>query len=182
MLRATATWLARWKYIWNKESEAGLNEWSARVAEQRAKDSRDLIVKLTNDADELEARIKQMAEMKEKGFWLCEDGHEKPKCMLSLCDEHEEMQCKDCKAESAGNPVTCDACDKPMRLIKRDLMTGQEKYDSDKGRKDAEKMLAARRQEITDKETEAGQQEATAKYFRQQSVSARTLAESLRNL
>jgi len=69
-----------------------------------------------------------------------------------------------------------------VKFIKRDLMTGQEKYDSDKDRKDAEKMLATKRQEITDKETEAGQQEATAKYFRQQSESSRRLAESLRNL
>jgi hypothetical protein len=35
-----------------------------------------LIVKLKNEADAYEARIKNVVEMEEKGFWLCENGHE----------------------------------------------------------------------------------------------------------
>jgi hypothetical protein len=60
-------------------------------------------------------------------------------------------------------------------------MTGQEKYESDKDRKDAEKLLVAKQEEIAGKETEAGQQDATA-YFRQQAESGRRLADSLRKL
>jgi hypothetical protein len=167
MLRAIVTWWARWKYILNKEHEAGLNLWSARVSEKKAKESRDLIVKLKNEADAYEARIKQMAEMEEKGFWLCENGHETAEGI---------------QPPPAPIVPNCPECGKPAKFIKRDLMTGQERYDSDKDRKDAEKMLAAKRQEITDKETEVGQQEATGKYFRQQSESSRRLAESLRKL
>jgi hypothetical protein len=37
MLRPLATWFAK---LWNKETEAGMHEWSARVAEQNAKASR----------------------------------------------------------------------------------------------------------------------------------------------
>jgi hypothetical protein len=168
MLRAIATWIARWKYVWNKETEAGLNEWSARVSEQKAQESRGLITKMKQEADDLEARIKHMTEMEEKGFWLCENGHE-------------ETQGREAEPKEGGQWV-CKECFKPLKYVKRDLMTGQEKYDSDKDRKDAEKLLAARRQEITDKETEADQQGATAKYFRQQSESSRRLADSLRKL
>jgi hypothetical protein len=75
MLRAIATWIAGWKYIWNKETEAGLNEWSARVSEQKARETRAAILQLKTDAEELDAQIKHMAEMEEKGFWLCDDGH-----------------------------------------------------------------------------------------------------------
>lgn len=167
MLRAIATWIARWRYVWNKETEAGLNEWSARVSEQKAKESRGLIAKLKQDADELEIRIKNMAEMEENGFFLCENGHEKNGAFQPDAD---------------GASRKCIECSTPVKFIKRSEMTGQEKYDSDKDRKDAEKLLAGRRQEITDKETEAGQQETTGKYFRQQSESSRRLAESIRKL
>jgi hypothetical protein len=40
---------------------------------------RELVVKLKAEADELDARIKHVAEMEEKGFWLCENGHESEK-------------------------------------------------------------------------------------------------------
>jgi hypothetical protein len=74
MLRALATWFAKWKYVFNKEVEAGMHTWSARVAKVNAKATRELIVKLKADADALDARIKDVAEMEELGFWLCENG------------------------------------------------------------------------------------------------------------
>jgi hypothetical protein len=164
MLRAFATWYARWKYRVNKEVEAGMHEWSARVAEKNAKASRDLIIKLKTEADAYEARIKSVAEMEEKGFYLCDNGHENAECRLP----------------ESGN--VCLQCPKLAKFIKRSEMTGQELYESDKDRRDAEKLLAGRREEITTKETEAKQQDATAKYFRQQAESGRRLAESLRKL
>jgi hypothetical protein len=168
MLRAFATWFAKWKYVWNKETESGMHLWSARVAEQNAKASRDLIVKLKNEADAYEARIKSVAEMEENGFWQCANGHEEPVNAPENSVLATEMVCYQCLASA--------------KLIKRSEMTGQEKYESDKDRKDAEKLLAARREEIANKETEAGQQDATAKYFRQQAESGRRLADSLRKL
>ena len=171
MLRAFATWYARWKYRVNKEVEAGMHEWSARVAEQNAKASRDLIVKLKVEADAYEARIKSVAEMEEKGFWQCADGHEIQFTKDDLPVEQEP-----------GDTKYCPDCGAPTLLIKRSEMTGQELYESDKDRRDAEKLLAGRREEIATKETEAGQQDATAKYFRQQAESGRRLADSLRKL
>ena len=103
--------------------------------------------------------------MEEQGFWLCEKGHETA------------------TPPTSGNQGDlCDECRAPTKLIERSEMTGQEKYESDKDRKEAEDLLTARRQEITGKETEAGQQDATATYLRQQSESSRTLADSLRKL
>ena len=119
--------------MWNKEKEAGLNEWSVRVAERNSQMSRDLIAKLKQDADELEARIKQVAEMEENGFYLCEKGHE--------FDSPVGPNCPQCMAPT------------PFKFIKRSDMTGQEKYESDKGRKEAEDLLKARREEIAGKET-----------------------------
>jgi hypothetical protein len=164
MLRALATWISKWRYIWNKEQEAGMHSWSARVSERNATATRDLVVKLKSGADELEARIKDVADMEEKGFWLCEDGHE---------SEH---------SKPAEDATLCVQCGKSAKLIKRSEMSGQEKYESDKDRKDAEQLLAARRKEIEDKEKEAQDQDATAKYFRNQSESSRKLADSLRKL
>ena len=166
MLRAIATWFAKWKYVWNKETEAGMHTWSARVAEMNAQANRDLIAKLKQDADALDARIKQVAEMEEKGYWLCDNGHEPEKARPS----------------ETSTDNLCPECGAKVEWIRRENMTGQEKYESDKDRKDAEKLLAARREEIGNKETEAGQQEATGKYFRQQAESGRRLADSLRKL
>jgi len=154
--------------MWNKESDAGTNTWSARVAKRNAKISRDLIVKITAEADELDARIKHVADMEEKGFWLCENGHERTDVPLVPQDE--------------GHEIHCGFCEKQMKLVKRSEMTGQEKYESDKDRKDAEKLLPARREEIANKETAAAEQDATAKYFSTQAESSRTLADAIRKL
>ena len=168
MLRALATWIAKWKYVWNKETEAGLNTWSARVSERKAKETRDNVAKLKAGADELEAHIKKVAEMEEKGFWLCDSGHEKQDAFIPESADDTTRRCLDCKA--------------PAKFIKRSEMSGQEKYESDKDRQEAEQMLAARRKEIEDKETEAAQQDATTNYFRQQAESSRKLADSIRKL
>jgi len=100
--------------------------------------------------------------MEEKGCWLCECGKENTDVPAVPQDD--------------GHGIQCD-CGKQMKLIRRDLMTGQEKYESDRDRKDAEKLLAGKREEIASKETDA-----TAKYFSQQAASARALADSIRKL
>jgi hypothetical protein len=167
MLRAFAQWWAKRKYVLNKELEAGMHLWSARVAEQNAQMSRDLIAKLKVEADAFEARIKDVADMEEQGFWLCENGHEKGGALSPDAD---------------GVARKCIECSAPAKFIKRSEMTGQEKYESDKDRKDAEKLLEGKREEIANTETKAGEQEATAKYLRQQAESSRRLADSIRKL
>src|ERR1017187_1680987 len=97
MIRTLARWWARRKYVWKIEIEAVTQDLQADLSAQRAKEKRDMTAQLRKEADDMETRVKQMAEMEEKGFWLCDDGHETPKCTLGLCDEYEAMQCDECK-------------------------------------------------------------------------------------
>jgi hypothetical protein len=168
MIRVFAKWYGKWKYVLAKETEGAMHEWSAKVAEKNASMTRDLIAHLTKDADAMEARINQVVEMEEKGYWECENGHE------SAAQFNEGARV---------DPLTdkCD-CGAQAKFIKRETMSGQEKYDSDKDRKEAEKMLEARRAEIASQEKELENQVATVKYFRGQSESSRKLAENLRKV
>src|ERR1019366_10131236 len=103
---------------------------------------------MTKEADEMDARIKEVAEMEEKGFWLCDDGHEDAKIPPVPQDD--------------GHQITC-SCGKPMKLVKRDQMTGQEKYESDKERKEVEAILADKRKAIEGQKAELENQQNTAK-------------------
>lgn len=169
MIRILARIWAKWAYVFRKEGEAEMHLLSARVAERSAKLTRDTIAQLTKDADGMEARIKQVAEMEEKGFWLCEDGHE---------NTQERKQ----EPGEEGGRWICKECFKPLKFVKRSEMSGQEQYESDKDRKEAEKIAAAKRAEITSQEKDLENQEHTAKYFRGQAASSRQLAEALRKV
>ena len=46
------------------------------MAERNAAETKEAIARLTKEADAMDARISQVAEMEERGFWFCEDGHE----------------------------------------------------------------------------------------------------------
>ena len=157
---------ARWSYEFNKLRESEMHILSAKVAERNAGLTKDLIAQLTKDADAMEARITQMAEMEEKGFWECEDGHENAECV----------------PPKEGEYTACIECNKPAKLVKRETMSGQEKYEADKDRKEAERLLAARRAEIGSQEEQLQQQVATGKYFRGQAQSSRTLADNIRKV
>ncbi|SPF55150.1 hypothetical protein SBA4_6980008 [Candidatus Sulfopaludibacter sp. SbA4] len=135
--------------------------------------AKDIITKLTEEADAFDARIKQVPEMEEKGFWLCENGHEV---------EVGEHDAENIANGTQNGQKRCAGCDSITKLIKRSEMSSQEKYESDKERKEAEKMAAAKREEIAQHEENLKNQEATAKHFRVQSASSRKLAEALRNL
>lgn len=60
MLRFFVRHWARWIYVFKKEQEAAMNEWSAKVAEKNAAMTRDIIAQLGKEADEMEARIKRV--------------------------------------------------------------------------------------------------------------------------
>jgi len=143
-----------------------MSEWSARVSDKNATMTRDLIAQMVRDADVSEARIKEVQAMEEKGFWLCEDGHE----------------CADPGKSEGTEESICPVCAKPAKFVSRATMTGQDKYESDKDRGDAEKLVAAKRQQIAETEKKLEEQVATGKYFRGQAASSRNLADSLRNL
>src|SRR5579884_1739933 len=137
MIRFIATWCSRWQYRWKNEKEGGLNHWMGKVQEKKAAEMRKQITQLTADADARDARIKQMAEMEERGYWTCENGHEST------------------MAAPETQLPTCKECGKPAKFIKRELMSGQEKYESDKERKESENLLEAARKDIAAHEEQA---------------------------
>jgi hypothetical protein len=188
MLKIIAKWYAKTRYRFNQLTEAETNLLHAKLADRLAKERRENATKIAKEADAMEARIKEVEEMEMRGYWLCEDGHERSRCDLSLCDEHENLMCAECKAVWNGdvnNPsrfaMTCESGE-IMRLVERSKMSGQEKYESDKERGEAEDIAKQKREQATAQEDDAAESEKAAKYFRQLSQSNRSVAERLRRL
>lgn len=167
MIRAYAKWRAKRRYIFSEELDAATKDLNASAAQYRAGERRKEIKRLTAEAEAIEASIKRVDELQEKGYWLCEDGHE---------SENVEP---DAVAKSS---IPCDKCGKPAKFVKCDLMTGQEKYESEKERKEAEKMAAANREAVKQHEEQIKGHEDTAAMFRKQAQQAREFAELLRKL
>src|SRR5580704_17876948 len=76
MFRFIAKRWARAAYVFRQETEAATNDLNAGLSLRLATEKRAVIEKLNKEADEMDARIKEVGEMEEKGYWLCEDGHE----------------------------------------------------------------------------------------------------------
>jgi DNA repair exonuclease SbcCD ATPase subunit len=168
MIHWLAQFWAKWVFVWDREVESGKHVWAAKVAERNAALTKTLIAQMTKEADDMDARVKQMAEMEEKGFWECENGHER---VVSNILE-----------TPSASDVPCPQCGKPAKFISRATMTGQAIYESDKDRKEAEKLVAARREEIAAHQKDLENQEQTARYFRGQAQSSRMLADNLRKV
>ena len=117
----------------------------------------------------MDARIKEVSGMEEKGYWLCENGHEFP------CDEQGV-------AKIDVNEKGCAACSTPLKLIKRDQMTGQEKYESDKERGEAQNIAKQKRDQAKAEEESAAESDKAAKYFRSLSQNNRSVANKVRAL
>jgi len=169
MLRFVLTRFAKLSYISKLEKEAGLNIWMGKVQQAKGAAERKQAADMKSDADAREARIKEMAEMEEKGFFTCENGHEQA----------------DAPSFFEGKEITapkCDACGKPLTLIKRATMSGQEKYESDKARKESEDLLADLRTQIKAHEHQAGVHEAAADYFMNRAEKARAEADDVRKV
>ena len=193
MIRSLARWYARRKYRWATELEAGVADLQAALSAQRAGQKRDMAAQLRKEAEGMEAHVASMTEMEEKGFWLCDNGHEKADAFLRTSLKPDFKECDDC-AKNPGSPVLCDDCLKrragrtcldckaPTKFIKRDLMTGQEKYESDKQRKEVETMIAEKKKLADQYDTDAKGGEDTAKHFTRQAASSREVADRLQKL
>lgn len=168
MLRVFARFWARKKYIFGQFVEAETDELNAGLSLRLSTEKRALIEKLKKEADHMDSRIKEVAELEEKGFWLCEDGHESPtqpvKGVLGTSETGVAI---------VGDKCTCG---KPMKFIKRDQITGQEKYESDKERKEAEDVAKSKRDQAKAEEENAANGEKTAKYFKELAENDRTIA------
>jgi hypothetical protein len=123
MIRALAQWAAKKYYFFNQEYQAGIADLHAGLSLKLASEKRALIETLTREADAIEANIKSVDEKLAAGYWECENGHEEP---IGTAFSGVELEIA----------RTCSTCRQPMKLARRDLMTGQEKYESDKERKE----------------------------------------------
>jgi len=159
---------AKTRYVFNQLTEAATNDLNAGLSLRLATEKRALIEKLNREADEMDARIKQVGEMEEKGFWLC------GKCGAENVDAPAVPQVE-------GVTIHCE-CGDAMKLIKRDQMTGQEKYESDKERKEAEDIAKQKREQAKAEEENAVNGEKTAKYFHGLAENNRTIATRIRQL
>ena len=76
MLTFIAKRYAKLRYRFAQLTEAASNELNAGLALRNATEKRDLAAQLTKQADEMDARTKELDGKLEKGFWECENGHE----------------------------------------------------------------------------------------------------------
>jgi hypothetical protein len=167
MLQIFARWWAKKKYVFSQLMEAETNLLNAGLSLRLSTEKRALIEKLNREADEMDARIKEVSEMEEKGYWVCENGHEHGTSALST---------------EIGKEHICLDCRESVKLIKRDQMTGQEKYESDKERKEAEDIAKSKRDQAKAEEENAANGEKTAKYFQGLAQNNRTIAERIQHL
>lgn len=168
MLRFLARPVAKLKYRWRQEAEAATNELQAKLAESLADERTALVAQLTKEADDMDARIKEVEEMENKGYWLCENGHENADVYRMPREGVSDVACIECKA--------------PVKFIKRDQMTGQEKYESDKERGEAQDIVKQKRQQAAAEKENVENSKNTAKYFRSLAVHNRGVADKLRKL
>jgi hypothetical protein len=79
--------------------------------------TRIIIAQLTKDADDMEARIKRMLEMEERGFWPCENAHETAEIRFPSDATADELNSPKRRLEAGEYP--CPECSGPLRLVKR---------------------------------------------------------------
>jgi hypothetical protein len=86
-------------------------------------------------ASTLEQGVKDVDEKMAKGLFECKGGH-----------EIQFIRGKKSVKQIAEDEKFCTGCGKPTKLVRTDLLTGQEKYDNEKERREVEKMAEASRQ------------------------------------
>jgi hypothetical protein len=175
MLRLIARRWAKIKYIFSQEVEAASNELNAKLAASLSAEKRALAARINKDADEIEQSIKDTDEKLEKGFWECENGHES--------DSMPNVRpAKDRVANLCVVNVNGKECGAEVNIVRRSDMTGQEKYESDKERGEAQKIADSKRQQAKAEEENADNSERTGKYLQGLAQNNRTLAEKIRSL
>jgi hypothetical protein len=174
MFRFIAKVAAKIQYRWRQEVEAETNLLHAGLATRLAQEKRELVARVTKEADAMDARIKEAAEMEEKGFWECLAGHELPDGFAVGTAEPIK--------DIATATLPCPQCGNAMKFIKRDQMSGQERYESDKDRGEAQKIADDKRATVKAEEENAANSEKTAKYFRDLAQNNRTIADKIRKL
>jgi hypothetical protein len=165
MIRFFAKWRAKRADRWKLELEAANRDVNAQLAENRAKEKRAFVDQLNREADDIETNIAKEEAKLEKGYYLCENGHESEKPFLNGTDS-----------------FSCPDCSKPAKLIMLSQMTGQEKYEADREKDDAKKIAAQKRQQAEQEATNATDGMKTAKRFRDLANNSRIVADKIKRL
>jgi hypothetical protein len=168
-------WNTKRLYRKKELREAAIADLQAGLSASRARDSRAEAAQLRNEADAIEKSIQAYQEKQDRGFWLCENGHE-----VQGPSEAEIETAKNAEVLSA--PGQCHECSKYMKFIKTELMTGQERYEAKKEKEDAEKIAASKRKNADEAEEDAKNKDATEKHFRRMAAASRETADRLRRL
>ena len=174
MIRLLAKWAARKYYIFSQEFQASTADLHAGLSLKLAAEKRALIETLNKDADEIEANIKAVDEKLAAGYYECESGHETDKPLLNGTDS---FSCPFPMADKLNG-----VCAKPMKLVSLATMTGQEKYESDKERNEAQTIAANKREQAKAEVENAVGSEKAAQYFKGQAANNRQVADKIRAL
>ena len=118
---------------------------------------------------DIETNIKAVDEKLAAGHWECENGHET------------DASSGNTAVDSSGQVPLC-ACSAPKKFISLATMTGQEKYESDREKAEAQKIATNKRAQAKAEEENAAGSEQTAKYFQDQAKNNRTIAEKIKQL
>ena len=140
MLTFLARRWAKLRYRFQEEVKTETLLINARSSERTAEKTKLFIQQLQAMGDATDAQaaaieqnIKEVDEKMMAGFWQCENGDEEP---ISTAFAGIELEIS----------RTCSSCKKPMKMIRTDLLTGQEKYENEKERREVEKMADGARQ------------------------------------
>ena len=76
----------------------------------------------------------------------------------------------------------CTVWTRPVNFISLATMTGQEKYESEKERKEAQDIASSKRAQAKAEKDNADGSEKAAKYFQGQAQSNRAIADKVRSL
>jgi hypothetical protein len=182
MIRFFAKRRAKREYVLKLELEAANNDINAQLAENRAKEKRAFVDQLNREADDIDANITKEELKLNHGYWICEKGHEKTdECSCATPPAEAIVHVSGCWRDGSEFGVVCH-CGRPMKLIKLDKMTGQEKYEADREKDDAKKIAAQKRQQAEQEATNATEGLKTAQYFRSNAENSRLVADKIRKL
>ncbi len=179
MIRLLAKWAAKKYYVLNQEFQASTADLHAGLSLRLAGEKRALIEKLNKEAEDIEANIKKVDDQLAAGYYECENGHEKGMCMCALPGVIPIVHVSGCSRDPVNGKCECG---KPLTFIKRDLMTGQEKYEADREKTEAQKIAENKRATAKAEEDNAEGSEKAAKYFQDQAKNNRTIAERIKSL
>jgi hypothetical protein len=160
-----ARWFAKKRYLWTQECEAATADLHAGLSLKLAAEKRVRILQLNKEADDIDANIKAVDEKLAKGYWECVKGHEIQSTRFV-----------------PGEDNICPDCNTRARYISSSTMTGQEKYESDKERTEAQTMGENKRAQAKAEEENVKGSEQTAKYFQDQAKNSRSISQKIRTL